>query len=91
IAFTRVGPTEVRQVWRRAPDGTITQLTTAADHSFVVTVGANGDVVYATGLRRFAVRRGGSPVPIGRHWGRPVWIGGVLHNILGASVYRINY
>jgi hypothetical protein len=91
IAFTRVGPTGVRQVWRRAPDGTITQLTTASQHSFIVTLGANGDVVYFRGLERFAVKPGGSPVPIGGHWGRPVWIGGVLHNLLGASVFRINY
>ena len=91
IAFTRVGPTGVRQVWRRAPDGTITQLTTSAQHSLIVTLGANGDVVYRRGLERFAVKPGGSPVPIGRHWGRSVWIGGVLHNLLGASVFRINY
>jgi hypothetical protein len=91
IAFTRVGPTGVRQVWRRAPDGTLAQLTTAAQSSIIVTLGASGDVVYARGQERFAVRPGESPVAIGRHWGRPVWIGGVLHNMLGATLFRINY
>jgi hypothetical protein len=91
IAFTRVDSTGVVRVWRRAPDGTLTQLTTGAQHGFVVTLGANGDVVYSRGLDRFAVKPGGSPVPVGSNWGRPVWIGGVLHNILGASVFRIDY
>ena len=98
VAFTAVGPTGAGQVWRRAPDGTLAQVNPAGTDAFLRSLGPNGDVVYVVGEGtmnqkgdRYVVKPGGSPKAIGRDWGRALWIDGVLHNILGATLFRINY
>lgn len=83
-ATTPKGP---RTVWRRAPDGTKTQVSNGSSASLVA-LGDNGDVILSEQSSRKLVSAVGEPTDVLPWRGTDVFFGGLWHVKLGGSVLR---
>jgi len=97
IAFVEPDITGVGQVWIRSPGGTETQLSFFGvtnpflNTSFLKALSTTGEVVFDVFEgRRYRAAAGISPVDIGSRNGRPLYIDGVLHVALGATLFVVN-
>jgi len=94
IAFTRPDLANTRQVWVRSPVGVETQASAFGGESRIDVLSPTGEVVFrsaATGaVRRYRASAGGGAVDIGSGLGRALHIGGQLHVMIGATLFRVD-
>jgi carboxypeptidase family protein len=94
IAFLRPDAASSRQVWRRSAAGVETQVSAFGSSSRIESMGPAGEIVFtseATGTpRRYRALVGGSPTDIGSTLGRPVFIDGQLHVMMGATLLQVD-
>jgi hypothetical protein len=92
VAFTDLGPGGSLQVFSRAPDGTIRQVSQFSSESRVVSVGRAGQVIFRNNGRRYLSLPpyANQPVDIGGNWGTIIWIGDQPYVLLGRSLFRID-
>jgi hypothetical protein len=94
IAFVRLDDANSLQVWRRSPAGVETQVSAFGSSSRIGSMGPAGEIIFtseATGtLRRYRALVGGSPADIGSTLGRPIFIDGQLHVMMGATLLQVD-
>jgi hypothetical protein len=99
VAFLRRDSAARTQVWRRAPDGTEQQLSSASSGARVEAINENGDVVYTEfpagavvafdPTVRFLARPGRPRLPLGPRLGTPVSIEGDWFVTVGPHLLAI--
>jgi CarboxypepD_reg-like domain len=94
IAFGRLDVTSTQQIWRRSPDGEEAQVSAFGQPSTIEAMGPDGEVVFtsnATGtVRRYRARVGESPEDVSTGLGKPVYIDGQLHLMMGATLLDVD-
>jgi hypothetical protein len=95
-AFTRVGPGAAVNVWTRAPDGTLRQVTFSGLRVTIEALGENGDVVFLTprsagdpGGRFLAPANGGAPIRVSSRLGRVLRTGGYWTVLAGPHAFGL--
>jgi hypothetical protein len=93
IAFTRYDAGGVAQIWDRAPDGTETQLSFLGQSFTLRLLNDDGEVVFGqlpTSAEVVGLYRAAPGLPaeqVVTSQATPVYIGGVLHAMFGASLF----
>lgn len=95
IAFARPASGGAAQVWARDPAGTLTQISFFSGVSVLEELASNGRVVFSNPAgspvrRRYLWTPGGSAIEISSGMGRPLFIDGQLHLLIGNAVLRVN-
>jgi Carboxypeptidase regulatory-like domain len=94
IAFGRLDVSSTQQIWRRSPDGEEAQVSAFGEPSTIEAMGPDGEVVFtsnATGtVRRYRARVGESPEDVSTGLGKPVYIDGQLHLMMGATLLDVD-
>ena len=94
IAFGRLDVSSTQQIWRRSPDGEEAQVSAFGEPSTIEAMGPDGEVVFtsdATGtVRRYQARVGESPEDVSTGLGKPVYIDGQLHLMMGATLLDVD-
>jgi hypothetical protein len=95
IAYTKPATGGAVQVWVRDPTGSHTQISFFSGESVIEELSADGRVVFSnpagqTIRRRYLWMPGGSVTEISSGLGRPKFIDGQLHVILGNALLRVN-
>ena len=94
IAFTRPYQTGTAQIWTRSPAGVETQVSALGQNSWLDLLSPSGEVVFSSPLinsdRRYRAAAGSPPTDIGSGLGRALYIGGQLHVLLGATLFRVD-
>jgi hypothetical protein len=95
IAFTKPATGGTVQVWVRDPAGTHTQISFFSGVSVIEELAADGRVVFSNPAgqpvrRRYLWTPGGTPTDISSGLGRPKFIDGQLHVMLGDALLRVN-
>lgn len=94
IAFARLDAASSQQIWRRSPAGMESQVSAFGSSSTIESMGPSGEIVFtseATGTtRRYRALVGDSPTDIGSDLGRPIYIDGQLHVMMGATLLRVD-
>jgi hypothetical protein len=89
IAFTRFDIGGLPQVWVRSPGEAETQLSFFGAASHLVLLKDDGEVVFSAG-RLFQASPTVSAKDIGGSGGRPIYIDGMLHVMVGALLLQVN-
>jgi hypothetical protein len=94
IAFGRLDVSSTQQIWRRSPAGEEAQVSAFGEPSMIEAMGPDGEIVFtseATGVvRRYRARVGESPEDISSGLGKPLYIDGQLHLMMGATLLGVD-
>ena len=88
-AYTKLDDAGQRQIWVRSPGGTYGQRTGFSSSSFLESLSSDGQLTFTNSAGRYlSVHGGAQPLWVSSSLGRPVWLDGNLHLIIGRSVFR---
>lgn len=92
LAYSRLGSSGQTQIWARAPSGEHVQRTFFSGSSSLESLNSDGQLTFtnATALppgRYLSVPNVPQPLWINVGTGRPKWINGVLHLLIGRSIF----
>jgi hypothetical protein len=95
IAYTKPSTGGAVQVWVRDPAGSHTQISFFSGVSVLEELAADGRVVFSNPAvspvrRRYLWTPGGSATEISSGLGRPLFVDGQLHLLIGNAVLRVN-
>jgi hypothetical protein len=88
-AFTKGDPSGYRQVWTRAPDGSLRQVSTFGTASQIRALAPDGRVVFENGNNRFLASPGSAPMRVGYSIGTVLWRDGRFVELLGGSAFEV--
>jgi hypothetical protein len=82
----------IDQVWRRAPDGSTSQVSFFNAVSLVDAINPSGDVLYFNAGQRFLATSSGGPVPdvVSTALGSGLALGGAWYVVMGRSLFRVD-
>ncbi len=87
-AFLKPDGSNIRQVWLRAPSGTLRQVSSLTSSASIDAIGSDGTTVFRAGGRTYIATATGAPVDV-NGGGRVVWRNTEFLVILGSSVLRL--
>ena len=89
LVFSDAGAQGQRQVFKRNPQGTITQITDFLASSTIDRLAGNGDVMFTSGGQRY-LSRGTALIPISGPTGKSYWVNDAWYIAMGATLLAVD-